>query len=123
MISDIKNDITFANINSIKNATEDDLSFFSNLKHLGNLKSIKSKACLIKKDFVKYLPKECAGIVVEDPYLAFAILTELFHDNINISNGILSHNSNIDNNAIIHNNVQVDPFCIIDKLKFMKMLK
>ena len=114
VISDINSHTTFENINSVSRSGIQDLSFFSNIKYIDSLKITKAKACLIKKDFVKYLPANCKAILVDDPYLAFATLTHLFFDTKNISNGIISKHSFINEKSIINNNVQIDPFTLIN---------
>ncbi len=109
----LNKDDYFLNINSVSNAKSNDLSFFSNIKYLNNLKQTNSKACLIKKEFEKYLPDNCSSIVVDDPYYVFALLTKLFSNIDNKSNGVISKYSTINNNAKIHKNVQLDPYTFI----------
>ncbi len=43
--SDIKDDEEFSGINSLLNAQKEDISFFSNIKYVDNLKICKAKAC------------------------------------------------------------------------------
>ena len=64
-------------INSISNAKSRYI-FFSNIKYLDRIKLTKAKACLIKKDY-KLPSKKCKPIIVKEPYLAFAMLTNLFN--------------------------------------------
>ena len=87
--SNILEDEFFLNIKTISKSTKDDLSFFSNMKYLNDLNKIKAKACLIHKNYINYLPKNCEPIIVEDPYLALALLSNLFSDNMLKSNGII----------------------------------
>ena len=113
--SNIDNDTYFNSINSINNCGKDDITFFSKIKYIENLKSIKAKACLIKQTFANYLPKTCEPIIVDDPYLAFATLTHLFFKTSNKSNGIISKNSHLDKDCKISKNVQIDHFSVIEK--------
>ncbi len=113
VFSKINNNEVFSNIKTISNSSNNDLSFFSNVKYLNNLKDINAKACLIKNEFIKFLPKTCNPIIVEDPYLALAILTKIFNDENFESNGIISQNAIIDPKSKIHNNVQINAFSII----------
>ena len=103
----------FSNIKTISNSSNNDLSFFSNSKYINDLKKIKAKACLIEKKFINYLPNNCNPIIVKDPYLALALLSNLFNDEILKSNGIISNNTAIDTNSKIEKNVQINPFTII----------
>ena len=111
--SDIHNNEIFTNIKSISNSSSSDLSFFSNQKYLNELKKIKAKACLIEEKFANYLPNNCKPIVIKDPYLALALISNLFNDEFLESNGIISSNSNISSKSKIKHNVQINPFSMI----------
>ena len=73
--SNIQNNELFLNLKTILNSSEDDLTFFSNEKYLNDLKKIKAKACIIENKYIKYLPKHCNPIIVQEPYLALAIIS------------------------------------------------
>ena len=47
--SDLSDDETLLSVKTLINSTQNDLTFFSNLKYLDDLSNIKAKACLIKK--------------------------------------------------------------------------
>ncbi len=113
VISNISDNETFSSIKTITNSSDSDLSFFSNLKYLGDLKTTKAKACLIENQFTKYLPKKCEPIIVNDPYLALALISNLLNDQKINSNGVISQNSSIDSKSIIERNVQINPFSIV----------
>ena len=108
--SEISNDEIFLNIKTISNSSIDDLSFFSNLKYLNDLKNIKAKACLIEDKYIEFLPKNCKPIIVKDPYLALALITNVFNKEIYKSNGVISKNSIINSKSKIHKNVQINDF-------------
>ncbi len=111
--SKISNEELFQCIKTISNSTDNDLSFFSNLRYLNDLKKIKAKACLIEEKYISYLPSNCYPIIVKDPYLALALVSNLFHDESLKSNGTISKNASIDPKSIIQQNVQINPFTII----------
>ena len=111
--SSISHKEIFISIKTILNSSENDLSFFSNKRYLNDLKKIKAKACLIEEKYINHLPKNCYPIIVKDPYLALALVSNLFNDEIFKSNGIISSNASIDSKSIIKNNVQINPFTII----------
>ncbi len=115
VISKISDSETFLNIKTISNSSSNDLSFFSNIKYLEDLKKIKAKACLIENKFIKFLPHKCKPIIVKDPYLALALISNLFNDSTITSNGIISKNSFIHPEASISKNVQIDSFTTINK--------
>ncbi len=113
--SEISNDEIFLNIKTISNSSIDDLSFFSNLKYLKDLKNIKAKACLIEDKYIEFLPKNCKPIIVKDPYLALALITNVFNEEIYKSNGVISKNSIVNSKSKIHNNVQINDFSLINE--------
>ena len=110
--SDIDEDDCFFSFNSINNATQNQITFFSSKSNVNLLKNTKAKACIINNDFVKYLPNKTMPIIVEDTYKAFAILSNLFSTNIE-SNGVISSLSSIDSDSQIEDNVQIDQFVVI----------
>ncbi len=111
--SKIPKNETFFNIKTISNSSKDDLSFFSNQKYLKDLKKINAKACLIEEKFIKFLPKNCVPIIVKDPYLALALISNIFNKENLISNGIISKYSHIHKKSTIHKNVQINSFSVI----------
>jgi len=111
----ISEDEKFDNITTLINSTNKDLSFFSNIKYLNDLKKTRAKACLIDDKYKDFLPNSCIPILLDDPYLALAILS----DNLNInnlkSNGIISKNAIIEKNTNLHKNIQINAFSIINE--------
>ena len=65
---------------------------------------------MIEEKFIADLPASCNPIIVKDPYLALAIISNLFSDENLKSNGIISNNTSIDPKTKILNNVQINPF-------------
>jgi len=111
--SNISDEEIFLSIKTISNSSIDDLSFFTNSKYLNDLRKTNAKACLIENKFKQYLPNNCRPIVLKDPYLALALISNLFNDQNLNSNGIISENSSISSDSIIGINVQINPFTII----------
>ena len=113
IISNISDDDLFSSVKTISNASDQDLSFFSNQRYLDSLKNIKAKACLIENKYKEYLPKNCEPIIVKDPYLALALISNLQSEDSFKSNGILSKNAIVNSQSNLHKNVQINPFCVI----------
>ena len=113
IISNISDDEIFSSVKTISNASDKDLSFFSNKRYLDSLKNIKAKACLIENKYKEHLPKNCEPIIVKDPYLALALISNLQSEDSFKSNGILSKNAIVNSQSILHKNVQINPFCVI----------
>ena len=113
IISNISDDEIFSSVKTISNASDKDLSFFSNQRYLDSLKNIKAKACLIENKYKEHLPKNCEPIIVKDPYLALALISNLQSEDSFKSNGILSKNAIVNSQSNLHKNVQINPFCVI----------
>ena len=111
--SKISDEEIFFSLKTISNSSDNDLSFFSNIRYLNDLKKIRAKACLIEQKYINYLPKNCRPIIVEDPYLALAFVSNLFNDEKIQSNGIISKNISIDSKSKIEKNVQINSYTII----------
>jgi UDP-3-O-[3-hydroxymyristoyl] glucosamine N-acyltransferase len=109
LLANIPLDENFVSLNSIKNANRNDLTFFSNNSSVQLLKNIKSKACLINSINAKLLPKITIPIIVDEPYMVFALLSNLFSESIK-SNGIISNFTSVDKSVKIDSNVQIDSF-------------
>ena len=118
--SKIDNNEIFSAIKSTVNSSNKDLSFFTNAKYLEELKNIKAKACLIEKKFIEFLPENCLPIIVNDPYLSLALISKLFDNDELKSNGIISKNSIVSLKSKLHQNVQINPFCIIKENSELK---
>ncbi len=119
-ISKISNTEKFINLKSLIEAEKNDLTFYSQNISINSLKKTKAKACLIDNKNSKHLPKSVFYIIVEEPYKAFALVSNLFK-NKTISNGKISNYSIINDNTKLYSNVQIDPFvnikdnCFISK--------
>ena len=111
--SAISDDDEFLSIKTISNASNKDLSSFSNSKYLNQLKNTNAKACLIENNYTKYLPSGCEPIILKDPYLALALISNLLNDQNLRSSGIISQNSNINPQTKIKKNFQINQFSSI----------
>ncbi len=103
----------FTGINSISNANNNELSFFSNDKYLNQLSKTIAKACLIKKEYAQYLPKNCSPIIVSNPYYALACISEIFNNDKN-TNLIMSNEIDFKKSKLINQNVKIFPNVTID---------
>ena len=108
-------DISFLSLNSLINASNEDLTFFSNSKYLEQLKKTKAKGCIIKKEFIDYLPKNCLPLIVESPYQVLGYISDIFDINNSKSDGVISQNTKIHNESILKNNIQIDSFTVLKK--------
>ena len=102
----------FTNINSIDKSSSDDLTFFHNIKYSQKLKFTKAKACLIQKQYLSYLNQRCIPIIVEDPYLAYALISNLIYPS-DESNGQIHKSAHISKKALIGENTQINANVVI----------
>ena len=112
--SNLKDDDVMDSISSISDANLHSLIFLFNEKYLSLILQTKAKCCVLKKEHLNFLPKNIKYITVEDPYLVFAYLSNLFYKK-RCSNGIIAKNVNLYEDAQINKNVQIDDFTNIYK--------
>ena len=109
--SKIDKNTLFDSMSTLRTANKNDLTFFHNTKYLQDLKNTKAKACFIENKNIIYLNKKCFPIIVDDPYLAYALTTNFILPN-QISNGIINSTSIIDKESILEKNTQLNYTCI-----------
>jgi len=105
-------------IGSIDSSNSNQITFFDNYKLLDSLSKTKAKGCIINKKNIDLLPHSCTPIIVEDPYLAFAHLTNLFYPS-KISKGFIDTNCEINTLANIGSNVEIHKFVVIKEDTFI----
>ena len=114
IISKLDKNTLFDSINTLRYANKNDLTFFHNAKYLNDLQSTKGRACFIEKKHAEFLNNACIPIIVENPYLAYALTTNFVSPNLK-SNGIIDTNTTIDKDTILENNIQVNSNSVIKK--------
>ena len=107
--TNLKDEDVIDSISSITDASADSLIFLFNEKYLSSLLETKAKCCVLKKAHLDFLPKNIKYITVEDPYLAFAYLSNIFYQKRN-SNGKIAKNVSLHKNTQINKNIQIDDF-------------
>ena len=65
-------------INTLKDATKDELSFLDNPKYISELKSTKAGALLVHPDFALDVPDGTIALISKEPYLKLALASKLF---------------------------------------------
>ena len=90
----ISSDELFQGLGSLEFSNKDELTFFNNEKYKHLLMKVKAKGCFIQKKYLQLLPKNCLPIIVEEPYLAYALATNFFSPDLK-STGLISKNVNI----------------------------
>jgi len=108
----IADDEIFQDIGSLNFSKKDYLTFYYNDKYFNFLSTTKAKGCFIKEEFSHLLPKSCLPIVVNDPFLTYAFVTNFLFPN-KTSDGKISNNSNINFDTSLGNNIQIDNYVTI----------
>lgn len=131
--SKLAKDFELVGVASIESANEKCISYIDDKKYTKDLNNCKAGAVLIREDIIDCLPKHINTVVVDNPHLAFALLSQLFvkkdfspcvisniHDSTTISpHAIISNNvsiginTNIMSGVIIGDNVEIGNNCKI----------
>jgi UDP-3-O-[3-hydroxymyristoyl] glucosamine N-acyltransferase len=114
-LKNIKN-IKISLANSLEYATNNDISFFNEVKQLDNLKQTKAKVVFIKQEFIKYLPKNTIALISKQPYVCLAIASSFFkykHKVISNNNYKIAQNSQIAQNVFISDGVKIGKNVVI----------
>jgi len=102
-------DYTIEGINSLDNASQTELSFFSDHRHIHELHTTKAKAVLISKEYLHLLSKESIPLISNDPYHDMALLSKLFVKDLstNPSKPLIGIDINIDKSVYIGDSVKI----------------
>ena len=102
--------IKIDSICTIQNASKGCISFLANPKYKRFLSSTKASAVIVNQENAKDL--KCAGIIVKDPYTAYAVLSSMFISKKNPYSDIktscyIHKSSKVHDTAIIGSNVYI----------------
>lgn len=71
-------DFEVSSLETLKDADETQVSFFSDTKLLDDLKRTKAGAVILKQEYVEFLPSTCRAILSTNPYLDMARMSKWF---------------------------------------------
>ena len=100
-------------INNIKDANNNEITFFDNLNYEKEAKSSKALACVIKEKNIKYLNKSIIPIISTNPLLDFYKIVSIFYPNSSLDDEKI--NILRTNNKFFKKNIFVGKNCLIDK--------
>ena len=108
--------VSISSIATIQNASNGCISFLANPKYKQYLISSSASAIIISPEYSEDL--KTSGIISDDPYAAYAIISSLFNSHLNPysnkDNSFFVHEtSSIHDSAIIGPNVYIGPNCKI----------
>jgi UDP-3-O-[3-hydroxymyristoyl] glucosamine N-acyltransferase len=109
-------DIEINGMNTLKDASSNEVSFVSNSKYIKDIKDTKAAAVIIEKDLVEHLPQDCIALVVDNAYWSMAILTKHFAPTIedeSLDNPVIGEESKISSKAYIANGTIIGKNCTI----------
>jgi UDP-3-O-[3-hydroxymyristoyl] glucosamine N-acyltransferase len=106
---DSNSTIEISGLNSLKDATDTQITFFENKKYINDLKETKAAAIFIKEEFIEYLPISCEALITDEPYLKLALASKLFAKPLIESYG----DSFIDKSAVVMPNAYIGKNCKI----------
>ena len=89
----LKKDCVIKNVSNIDNALKNDITLCLSSKYVELLKKTKASACIISKNFLHYVPKNCFPIISANPQIDFIKVSNLFYSDYvidKISNNYLS---------------------------------
>ena len=76
-----KKNIEIHGLESLKNASNKDITFFHSIKYKNHVNFTKAKHCITSDKLIKYLPERCNPIVVNNVLLCLSQITKLFYPN------------------------------------------
>jgi len=96
-------------INDTKNAKKGEITFFSDRKFLEDLKNTKASFVLVKEKDQELLPDSAKAVIVDDPYLAFAILSNVFAPKQKVisKNVVIGEGCDIADDVVLYSNITI----------------
>ena len=104
--------VQISGLGSLDTATQGELSHLSNPAYRRFLANTQASAVLLSEQYLDECP--CAALVVENPYLAFAQLSEWFDDYEGTTPGI-DPNASVGESAVLGVDVSVGPGAVIER--------
>jgi len=109
-------DIEIKSMNTLKDASKDELSFISNAKYVKDIASSNAAAIIVDEKTKDNVPEGCVALVVENPYWSMAILSKHFApliENNTLPHAKIGEGSNISTKAEIANGATIGKDCTI----------
>ncbi len=109
--NDITNDFELHGLAPLEHATQNQLSYINQEQYIKDLQHSKAGAVLIKDSIKSQVPSHIQAVVVDNPHLAFALLSQLFAKGDFIeckdSNNNIHESVSIANNVVLGKNVSI----------------
>ena len=98
------NDTEIVGLNTLNDATANEISFLENKKYVNDLQTTKAAAVFVKEEFASLVPSSTIALVTPEPYLMLARTSKLFAPNLVEKSGnepLIGENCTIMNNVFI----------------------
>jgi len=124
-LSDSESNILIHNVKSLKEATNNDITFLSNEKYTSLVTNSKAAACLVPLDFVAENATKTILLRVNNPYYSYALLVDLFYSSAKqtkewiapsafiAKSAKIGKNCYIGHNVVIEENVEIGDDSVI----------
>lgn len=103
-------------LNTLKDATSDEVSFLDNKKYAEDLKGTKAGAVFVSSENAEFVPVQTIAIITEEPYLHLAYATKFFAPKVVETEGneaIVGENTLIQNGAFLGKGVVIGKNTIV----------
>jgi UDP-3-O-[3-hydroxymyristoyl] glucosamine N-acyltransferase len=112
----LQDDKQITGLNTLQDATDDQVSFFQNKKYKDELEKTVAAAVLISKEYIDLVPSHTIALVCEEPYIKLAYASKYFAPKVIETDGntaVVGKNSVIQNNAFLGKNTTIGSNTII----------
>ncbi|MCD4668075.1 MAG: UDP-3-O-(3-hydroxymyristoyl)glucosamine N-acyltransferase [Sulfurimonas sp.] len=109
-------DVEITGMNTLKDATENELSFVSNAKYVKDIAISNAAAIIVDEKTKEYVPDGCVALVVDNPYWSMAILSKSFAPLIEddeLPHAEIGEGSKVSEKAEIANGAKIGKNCTI----------
>ncbi len=71
--------VVLDDVNSLKNAKSNELSFLDNIKYKGDFTKTSAGACFVSPEMIEHAPDNVVCLVTKSPYKAYALAAQAFY--------------------------------------------
>jgi UDP-3-O-[3-hydroxymyristoyl] glucosamine N-acyltransferase len=111
-VMELPQEVRFADLASLTQATPSDVSFLSNPKYTDSFLQSKAGICVVEEKHVALAPQGMWLLVAKNSYAAYAKISQLFYPNAT-SDGVIHATAHIHPTAILAHNISVGPNAVI----------
>ena len=109
-------DIDIKGMNTLKDASKDELSFVSNSKYIKDIENSNAGAIIVDSKTAEHVPKSCIALVVDFPYWQMATLSKYFAPSIedeSLPKPVVGEGTKVSPKAEIANGAVIGKNCMI----------